>query len=140
MFNLPNIKLCKLDKLRKRIAAFVTQRYCTTEDVIRLRWLPSKEQIEFDMLKLAHKAIYNEDFPSYLKNFRLRAARRCTRNGEATQQYETSCSEKLFTGKASRLLNDIPKEIREIIDHKEFCRKLRNYLLDKSLASYLSNH
>ena len=37
-----------------------------------------------------------------------------------------SVPEKLFVGKASRLLNELPKLTREEIDHKKFCVSLKN--------------
>jgi hypothetical protein len=36
------------------------------EDVECLNWLPIAGRIEFNLLKLTHKALYNETFPEYL--------------------------------------------------------------------------
>ena len=44
---------------------------------------------------LAFKSIHNENFPQYPRTLRP------TRGNEVTLRYETGCSEKLFTGKAS---------------------------------------
>ena len=88
-------------------------------------------------MKLAFKSIHNENFPQHLRKFRLERTLRPTRGNEVTSMYQSGCSEKLFTGKASRLLNDLPSECSQ---YKEFCCKLKKYLLDKSLANYLQNH
>ena len=140
-WNLPQIQLKKLDKLLCRIAAFVTLRYSTIEDVVQLGWLPIQQQIHFELLKLAHKSIHQDEFPSYLKGFKLRVAGRNIRNIEEVEsKYETNVSEKLFVGKASRLLNDIPKTIREEPDHKKFRNILKKYLLDRSLAIFFTHY
>ena len=137
-WNLPQTQLKKLDKLLCRIASFVTLKYSTIEDVIQLGWLPFQQQIHFELLKLAHRSIYQNDFPSYLKGFKLRVVGRETRNvEEIVSKYETNVSEKLFIGKASRLLNDLPKAIREEPDHKKFRCSLKKYLLDLSFAIFI---
>ena len=131
----------KLDKLLCRIASFVTLKYSTIEDVIQLGWLPIQQQIHFELLKLAHKSIHQDEFPSYLKGFKLRVAGRNIRNAEEIDsKYEINVSEKLFVGKASRLLNDLPKTIREEPDHKRFRNILKKYLLDHSLAIFFTHH
>ena len=120
-WNLPQYQFKKLDKLLCRIASFVTLKYSTTEDVINLGWLPMQQRVEFELLKLAHKSIHLEDFPSYLKGFHLRAAGRQMRNvEEIDSNYVCNVSDKLFIGKASRLLNDLPKAIREEADSNKF--------------------
>ena len=116
-------------------------KYSTTEDVINLGWLPMQQRVEFELLKLAHKSIHLEHFPSYLKGFNLRAAGRPTRNvEEIDSSYLCNVSEKLFIGKASRLLNDLPKAIREEADSNKFHSSLKKYLLDVSLAIYIMQH
>ena len=89
-------------------------------------------------MKLAHRSIYQNDFPSYLKGFKLRVVGRETRNvEEIVSKYEINVSDKLFIGKASRLLNDLPKAIREEPDHKKFRCSLKKYLLDLSFAIFI---
>ena len=93
------------------------------------------------MLKVAHKSIHQDEFPTYLKGFRLRIAGRGTRNvDEIVSKYEINVSDKLFLGKASRLLNDLPKAIREEPDHKNFRNFLKTFLLDQSLAIFIMQH
>ena len=106
-----------------------------------LGWLPMKQQIEFEIMKLAHKSIYQENFPSYLKGFKLQIANGQSRSQQDSDfKFDTRISEKLFIGKGSRLFNEIPKVIREEVNHKKFCGLLKNYLLDNSLAIYYPNN
>ena len=37
------------------------------EDVAKLNWLPVNKNVELNILKLAHKSLYDETFPEYLK-------------------------------------------------------------------------
>ena len=46
---------------------FVIRRFAGLEDVAKLNWFPVKENVELEILKLAHKSLYDEAFPKYLK-------------------------------------------------------------------------
>ena len=37
------------------------------EDVAKCNWLPVNKNVELNILKLAHKSLYDETFPEYLK-------------------------------------------------------------------------
>ena len=139
-WNLPLSQIRKLDRLKRRIASFVTLKFSSTEDVIALGWLPMKKEIEYSIMRLAHKSMHEQNFPSYLRGFETQpTASRSTRNRQELKLV-TKTSEKLFVGKASRLLNELPLSIREECDHKRFCGLLRRYLLDESLAMYYNSH
>ena len=139
-WNLPLSQIRKLDRLKRRIASFVTLKFSSTEDVITLGWLPMKKEIEYSITRLAHKSMHEQNFPSYLRGFETQpTASRSTRNRQELKLV-TKTSEKLFVGKASRLLNELPLSIREECDHKRFCGLLRRYLLDESLAMYYNSH
>ena len=56
-----------LQKVMNCAAGFTLGRYATVIDVIKLNWLPVKEQIQLNLTKLVHKALYKEGFPDYLK-------------------------------------------------------------------------
>ena len=138
-WNLSQARIKKLDKLKCRIASFVTQKFATTEDLIQLGWLPMKQQVEFNIMKLAHKSIHNEYFPSYLKGFETKISTRATRS-QLDNKLDTKVSEKLFVGKASRLLNELPEQLRMEVDHSVFCSSLKKILLDRGLALFYSSH
>lgn len=138
-WNLSQARIKKLDKLKCRIASFVTQKFATTEDLIQLGWLPMKQQIDFSIMKLAHKSIHNESFPSYLKGFEAKISTRATRS-QLDNKLDTKVSEKLFVGKASRLLNELPEPLRMEADHSIFCSSLKKLLLDRGLALFYSAH
>ena len=52
--------------------------------VLKLRWLPVKEQREWNLLKATHKAIYNTNWPNYLK-LNIFQHDRCLRSSNGLQ-------------------------------------------------------
>jgi hypothetical protein len=48
----------RLTRVQSSAAGFVTNRYATEKDVIKLGWLPLQERREHNLLKLAHKALH----------------------------------------------------------------------------------
>ena len=54
--------------LQNAFAGFVTRKFADLEDIIKLNWLPVKENVEFNIRKLTHKSLYHKNiFPEYLK-------------------------------------------------------------------------
>ena len=64
---LPAFQMKRLQRLQNACAGFVTRRFARVEDVLKLNWLPVNENVELNILKLAHKSLYDETFPEYLK-------------------------------------------------------------------------
>ena len=56
-----------LQRLQNACAGFVTRRFAGVEDIVKLNWLPVNRNVELNILKLAHKSLYDETFPEYLK-------------------------------------------------------------------------
>ena len=55
---LPVYLMKRLTRVQSSAAGFVTNRYATEKDVIKLGWLPLQERREHNLLKLAHKALH----------------------------------------------------------------------------------
>ena len=67
-YHLPVYQEKRLQRLQNACAGFVTRKFADLEDIIKLNWLPVKENVEFNILKLAHKSLYDKNsFPEYLK-------------------------------------------------------------------------
>ena len=64
---LPAFQIKRLQRLQNACAGFATRRFARVEDVLQLNWLPVNENVELNILKLAHKSLYDETFPEYLK-------------------------------------------------------------------------
>ena len=135
--NANQIEINRLQKVLRSAASFVTYRYSRTSDVINLRWIPMKEQIDYYQLKLAHKAIYDETFPEYLKltfksrDVRLRNVYECT----LPSNMETTT----FKGSISKIFNDLPVNLRSEKKYKTFSRLVKQYQLDLAFARNISN-
>ena len=135
--NANRIEINRLQKVLRSAASFVTYRYSRTSDVINLRWIPMKERIDYYQLKLAHKAIYDETFPEYLKltfksrDVRLRNVYECT----LPSNMETTT----FKGSISKIFNDLPVNLRSEKKYKTFSRLVKQYQLDLAFARNISN-
>ena len=65
--NLPHYLVKRLQRIQTASASFVGGKFVESEDIIKLSWLPVKEHIEWQLLKLVHKAIYSREWPGYLR-------------------------------------------------------------------------
>ena len=55
-----------MQKIHKAAASLVYGRYVSMEDIIKLNWLPVKQQLEWHTLKITHKALHDPNWPKYL--------------------------------------------------------------------------
>ena len=58
--NAPAYLIKRIQRLQNNAAGSVLMRYSNEEDAISLNWLPIIELIDFQVSKLADKALYNE--------------------------------------------------------------------------------
>ena len=63
---LPAYLIKILSRVQLCAAAFVNNRYAGENDIVNLGWLPVPERREYHLLKLAHKALHNPQWPLYL--------------------------------------------------------------------------
>lgn len=137
--NAPDYKLNRINKVLRCAAAFVTAHYCTTADILNLKWLPSKERINLNMLKLAHKSLHETEFPTYLKGLEMKKTERTTRSSErCVSEFKVNASDKTFIGRSSRQLNDLPTSLRKEVVYKKFVYGAKCYLSDRALAKYIN--
>ena len=64
--NAPAYLIKRIQRLQNAAAGYVLTRYSNEKDVISLNWLPIIELIDFEISKLAQKALYDESWPNYL--------------------------------------------------------------------------
>lgn len=64
---LPAFQMKRLQRKQNACAGFVTRRFAGMEDVVELNWLPVNKNVKLNILNLAHKSLYDETFPKYLK-------------------------------------------------------------------------
>ena len=63
---LPAFQMKRLQRLQSACTGFVTRRFAGVEAVVKLNWLPVNKNVELNILKLAHKSLYDETFPNIL--------------------------------------------------------------------------
>ena len=119
----------RLQRLQNACAGFVTRKFAGLEDIIKLNWLPVKENVEFNILKLAHKSLYgNNSFPEYLK-LTLHQVIAYNLRSSTTPVFSIPRESGTFQHSAATMFNRQPIAIRNILDHNFFAAVLRNICL-----------
>ena len=118
----------KLQRLQLSAASFVTGRYAKIEDVRALQWLPITERREFNLLKLAFKAIHCDGWPT-INALKRKVCRRELRDNGL--KLETSMIKGTFQDTASSYFNKLPSEIRQLDSFPCFCKEVKNFLLSQ---------
>ena len=125
----------RLQRVQNTNAGYVYGRYAKMLNVISLNWLPIKENIEMDTVKLAHKSLNDELRPNYLKLVLIERKRnlRSSDLGPIIKQGDDYTFQQQAT-----VYNNLPKDFKEINDFKAFSRKIKGFYKDKALARVLS--
>ena len=125
IFVLIRHKTC-IQRVQFSAASFVTGRYVNDCSVIqKLGWLPIKQQRDFNHLKLVHKAIYNYDWPSYLR-LNIVQNVRCLRSSNVIRLV-TPIETGTFQDTSAKLFNELPSSIRQCQDFSTFIRLLKGH-------------
>ena len=93
-------------------------------------WLPVKENVEFNILKLAHKSLYDKNsFPEYLK-LSLHQVTAYNLRSSTAPVFSIAKESGTFQHSAARL-DRLPIVIRNISDHNVFCRSAKKHFFAK---------
>ena len=67
-YPLPEFQLKRLQRVQLVAASFVLSRYVNdvTNDIVEIGWFPVRQQRDFHVLKLVHKALYSLSWPPYI--------------------------------------------------------------------------
>ena len=112
---LPATQLKKLQRVQNASASFVTNKYCCIGDVLSLGGLPIHERTEFELMRFAHKSIWDHSWPQYLR-LELRTNNRSLRSSKApllTVPLETGT----FQDCCAKIFNELPTQLRNVHDH-----------------------
>ena len=134
-YDIPQYQINKLQKVQNAAASFVLNRKADIRDVIKLKWLPIKERMDYAMAVLAFKAIHDPNSPSNVK-LKMKEDRRVLRNETASVGPKIECYDtvKSFQAGAALVFNDLPKRTRENLCLISFKNETRNYLFDRATA------
>ena len=66
-YPLLEFQLKRLQRVQLVAASFVLSRYVNDiNDIVKIGWLPVRQQRDFHVLKLVHKALHSPSWPSYI--------------------------------------------------------------------------
>ena len=123
-------QLKKLQRVQNAAASFVTNKYCRTGDVLSLGWLLVQERIELELMRFAHRSIWDPTWPQYLR-LELHTSNR---------QLRSSCAPSLkipletgtFQNSCSNFFNELPITLRNNDDHRSFLHSMKILLFNKA--------
>ena len=122
--------LKRLQKVQSAAAGFVLNRFASTKDVLKLGWIPIHERRQFNLLKLAHKAIHNPHWPTQLELEEYVPAR--TLRSSSTFNVHCNFAPTSFRHSAATLFNSLPANIRESHHFSGFLYKAKSFLKTKA--------
>ena len=128
VFNpLPNYLLKRLQKIQFSAASFVTGNYVnSTEDLLKLNWLPMYERRQFNLLKATHKAIYSQHWPKHAAVDVHKPVRSLRSN--TTLNLVRPMEKGTFQDIASELFNSLPNDIKILSNYGQFCTEVKTFL------------
>lgn len=110
-YPLPAFPEKKVQRVQNTAASFVLKHYCTERDVLRLGWLPTLENAQFNILKLTFKALHHDSWPECLRLLR-RNPHRELRSSQAPL-LQVSLIKGTFQDVAASLFNQLSPDIRK---------------------------
>jgi len=130
-YPLPMFLQKRLQRVRNAAAGFVLNRYCSEKDVLKLGWLPTPENTQLNILKLGHRALYNNNWLEYLTLSRHNSSR--TLRSSSTPLLEISLLKGTFQDSVANLYNDLPTSISSIPDNCHFVKESARILTAKAI-------
>ena len=115
-------------------------KYGELKDIPDLNWLLTEEGIDFALMKLVFNGLNNKNMPENLQ-LKLSKEKRSLRKNLVMLVHQNENIKPASLEKGNKVFNDFPNEIREdicVILFPVSKNKLKNYLLDKTIAKILS--
>ena len=132
-YPLPKFLLARLQRLQFAMASFVTCKYVNSiSTILDLNWLPILELRDYSLFKTIFKALYSDNWPSYL-NLEVVKPIRHLRSSVAPRLY-VPLVQGTFQHSAAIIFNELPANIRNCKDFKEYCRLCKAFLKARALS------
>ena len=113
-------------------SGFILNKYPNINDAMNIKWLPIEEQIEYSLIIMRFKAIYNENAPKKLK---LKQRVSSVRNLQSNNDKEiiiNNQQSKTFEKQTEDIFNKLTKIIRSVDTLSAFKTKVKNHLPDQT--------
>ena len=127
--NLPHYLVKRQQRIQTAYASFVVGKFVKSKDIIKLIWLPVKEHIEWQLLKLVHKAIFSHEWPGYLRLKQFKHNR--TLRSSAAMQLEILLVSHIYQDQAAKSFDILPGCVRNCIDFNQFSKMTFKFLMNK---------
>ena len=131
-YPLPMFLQKRMQRVQNAAAGFVLNHYCSEKDVLKLGWLPTLESTQLNILKLGHRALYNNNWPEYLTLSRHNPSRAL--RPSSTPLLEISLLKGTFQDSVANLYNDLPASISSIPDYCLFVKESARILKAKAIV------
>ena len=125
----------RMQRIQNAAAGFVLSRYCSEKDeqknlALKLGWLPTPENTQLNILKLGHRALYN-NWLGYLTLSRHNPSR--TLQSTSAPFLHISLLKGTFQDSVANLYNDLPASISSIPDYHHFVKESARNLKAKAI-------
>ena len=113
-YPLLEFQLKRLQRVQLVAASFVLSRYVNDiNDIVKIGWLPVRQERDFRVLKLVHKALHSPSWPSYTPLDTVKHLRSLW-SGAATRLI-ILLERGTFQDSAAKLVNVLPADIIETV-------------------------
>ena len=92
-----------------------------------MNWLSISKRMDFNILKLAYKALHDDPFPEYLR-LSLHCVNAYRLRSSSAPVLSIPTESGTFQDSAAATFNKLPVEIRNINNYRSFCHCIKEYL------------
>ena len=137
--SVPAYLIKRMQRVQNSAAGFVLCRYSRVKDVIDLKWLPVKKRVEFNIAKLAFKAINFDNWPSYL-TVKIKQHTRVLHSNDNGRMLEIPRINNTFGHSTSISFNSLPQNIIDNdISYSNFVNQVRTVFMERVRTCVLNN-
>ena len=130
-YPLPDYQMKRLQRVQTTCASYVVGRYAVLEDLQKFNWLPIIERRDLAMLKVTHKALYDDTWPEYLR-LKFRTVSAYNLRSLEAPKLAIPAESGTFQDSAARLFNVLPDKLRHETDYDKFVKFVKNFLRQRA--------
>ena len=120
-YPLPAFLQKKVQRVQNAAASFVLNRFCSERDVLEVGWLPTLERTQYNTVKLVHKALHKDTWPSSLALIRHNLGRELRSSRATTLQIPLVKG--TWQDSAANLFNGLPETVRSCRNFSAFSKE-----------------
>ena len=130
-YPLPEYQMKRLQRVQTTCAGYVLGRFAVLEDLRKLNWLAITKRRDLALLKITHKALYDDFWPYYLRLQSHTVSAYSLKSLEAPKLSIPSESG-TFQDSAARLFNTLPDRLRQEPDYNKFVRLSKKFMFSET--------